>query len=34
MRGWVIWFGAGTLAYVVLHTLKRRTQLLEPRDAR
>jgi hypothetical protein len=30
----VLYFAAGTLAYVVLHTLKRRTQLLEPRDTR
>ena len=34
MRAWVIYFGAGTLAYILLHTLKRRTRLLEPVDKR
>ena len=29
-RGWLAYFAAGTLAYVVFHTLKRRTRLLEP----
>lgn len=33
-RPWVLYFAAGTLAYLVLHALKRRTRLLEPRDAR
>ena len=28
--GWTAYFAAGTLAYVVLHTLKRHTRLLEP----
>jgi protein-S-isoprenylcysteine O-methyltransferase Ste14 len=27
---WMAYFAAGTLAYVVFHTLKRRTRLLEP----
>lgn len=31
---WIVYFGAGTAAYVLLHTLKRRTRLLEPADAR
>ncbi|HSG07556.1 MAG TPA: isoprenylcysteine carboxylmethyltransferase family protein [Longimicrobiales bacterium] len=28
--GWAAYFAAGTLAYLVLHVLKRRTRLLEP----
>jgi protein-S-isoprenylcysteine O-methyltransferase Ste14 len=31
---WAWYFAAGTVAYFVLHTLKRRTRLLEPRDRR
>jgi len=31
---WVLYFAAGTAAYFLLHTLKRRTRLLEPRDER
>lgn len=30
---WIAWFAGGTTAYVVLHTLKRRTRLLEPTPA-
>jgi protein-S-isoprenylcysteine O-methyltransferase Ste14 len=34
MQGWAVYFAAGTLAYGVLHGLKRRTRLLEPADPR
>lgn len=30
--GWLVWFGAGTVLYFVLHLLKRRTRLLEVGD--
>ncbi len=31
-RGWIAYFLAGSAVYIVLHTLKRRTRLLEARD--
>lgn len=33
-RPWIWYFAGGTAAYVLLHTLKRRTRLLEPADQR